>query len=102
MKQKCVADALGVDETTIYNWENNRVMPAIRYIPRIVRFLGYVPYRFGESLAERIKAARTKSGLSQKKYARLIGVNQSSLADWERGARKPSGKSLLKIEAFLR
>ena len=43
MLQRQAADIIGVDETTIYNWENNRVEPAVRLIPRIIRFLGYSP-----------------------------------------------------------
>ena len=37
------AEQIGVDECTIYNWETNRVTPAVRLIPRIIKFLGYCP-----------------------------------------------------------
>jgi DNA-binding XRE family transcriptional regulator len=43
MTQKGVADRIGVDEATIYNWEANRKHPAGRLIPRIIQFLGYCP-----------------------------------------------------------
>jgi DNA-binding transcriptional regulator YiaG len=39
-----VAELIGVDETTIYNWESNRNRPAGRVIPRVEEFLGYCPY----------------------------------------------------------
>jgi DNA-binding XRE family transcriptional regulator len=45
--QRQVADIIGVDETTIYNWENNRVEPAAQLVPRIIQFLGYSPLRAG-------------------------------------------------------
>jgi ribosome-binding protein aMBF1 (putative translation factor) len=38
-----VAEMIGVDETTIYNWESNRNAPAARVIQRVVEFLGYCP-----------------------------------------------------------
>jgi DNA-binding XRE family transcriptional regulator len=41
--QKVVAQKIGVGETSIYNWENNLTKPALRFIPKIVEFLGYVP-----------------------------------------------------------
>jgi DNA-binding XRE family transcriptional regulator len=41
--QKEVAQRLGVGESSVYNWENNLTKPALRYIPKIVKFLGYVP-----------------------------------------------------------
>ncbi len=42
--QREVAQKLGVGESSIYNWENNLTKPALRYIPKIVKFLGYAPY----------------------------------------------------------
>ncbi len=42
--QKQVALRLGVNESTVLNWENNACSPAIRFIPRIIAFLSYDPY----------------------------------------------------------
>jgi len=42
--QMHVAEEIGVDECSIYNWESNRVAPSLRLIPRIIEFLGYVPH----------------------------------------------------------
>ena len=54
--QKDVACILGVDECSIYHWENNRCEPQLRYLPRIIKFLGYEPEIFtGETLGERLK-----------------------------------------------
>lgn len=39
--QREVAQALGVTEATIKKWENSRSYPALRFVPRIVEFLGY-------------------------------------------------------------
>ena len=43
--------------------------------------------------------ARLKSGLSQSKFAELLGVSMRTLQDWEQGRREPSGaaKSLIRI-----
>jgi putative transcriptional regulator len=43
--------------------------------------------------------ARVKSGLSQAKFAELLGVSVRTLQDWEQGRREPSGaaKSLIRI-----
>ncbi|MDQ3802270.1 MAG: recombinase family protein [Acidobacteriota bacterium] len=37
LTQKQAAEKLGVDETSVFNWESNRVEPAVRLIPRIIR-----------------------------------------------------------------
>ena len=43
--------------------------------------------------------ARTKLGLSQQAFAKLLGISVRTLHDWEQGRRAPSGaaKTLLKV-----
>lgn len=43
--------------------------------------------------------ARVKSGLSQARFAEMLGVSVRTLQDWEQGRREPSGaaKSLIRI-----
>lgn len=42
---------------------------------------------------------RNKTGLTQEKFAQLLGVSVKTLAAWEQGVRTPSGaaRTLLKI-----
>lgn len=82
--QRDAAAQLGADEGSVYNWEVNRTVPALRFIPRIVEFLGYLPFPLNGWLPERLKASRQAFGLSQK-----------------RGAQRPSGRWLVPVEAFL-
>ena len=44
---------------------------------------------------------REKTGLSQPKFARLLGVSVRTLQEWEQGRRAPSGaaRTLLQIAA---
>ena len=47
-----------------------------------------------------IKTLREKKlGLSQNKFAELLGISKRTLQEWEQGRRKPSGpaNSLLKV-----
>ncbi len=46
--------------------------------------------------------ARDKTGLSQPKFAELLGVSVRTLQEWEQGRRTPSGaaRSLLHIAAL--
>ena len=48
-----------------------------------------------------IAEARAKTGLSQDKFADLLGISPRTLRDWEQGRRSPSGaaKTLLRIAA---
>jgi DNA-binding XRE family transcriptional regulator len=45
MLQRDVAEQLGVDKTSIFNWEANTSAPEIRYMPVIIDFLGYNRFR---------------------------------------------------------
>jgi transcriptional regulator with XRE-family HTH domain len=84
-------------------WETNRVSPALRFLPKIIAFLGYDPCvdRQPQSLAEQLKAQRKKLGLSQKKLAGLLGIDQSTLASWERVEHRPTKTSLHLVNEFL-
>ena len=48
-----------------------------------------------------IKLIRAKTGLSQNRFAMLIGVSKRTLENWEQGRRHPTGpaKALLRILA---
>jgi len=43
--------------------------------------------------------ARSRTGLSQQDFARLLGVSARTLQDWEQGRREPTGaaKTLLRV-----
>jgi len=43
--------------------------------------------------------ARSRVGLSQRDFARLLGVSARTLQDWEQGRREPTGaaKTLLRV-----
>ena len=57
--QKDVAARLGADQDSVWDWEKNRSSPALRFIPRIIEFLGYVPDDTRpEGLGQRIVAFR--------------------------------------------
>jgi site-specific DNA recombinase len=44
---------------------------------------------------------RQERGLSRKQMAAMLGVDQCTLAKWERGERKPRGKRLHIVQSFL-
>lgn len=48
-----------------------------------------------------VKAIREKYGLSQNKFAKLLGISASTLRNWEQGRRNPEGPAriLLAIAA---
>jgi transcriptional regulator with XRE-family HTH domain len=89
--QKDVAGVLGVDTMTVNNWERNRCQPRLYLFPKIIQFLGYDPFPTnGEpTLGEAIKAYRLMHGLSQNKLAKVLRIDPTTLARWEKGRGKP-------------
>ncbi len=100
--QRQVAEAIGVDADTIWRWERNATGPPVRYIPRIIRFLGYNPFPIPRALPERLLAARKALGLTQEALAKRLAVDPVSLCMWERGKRRLSKRLLRIVEIFLR
>jgi transcriptional regulator with XRE-family HTH domain len=102
LHQKDAAKRLGADETSVNNWEKNTKTTSLRFIPRIIAFLGYYP-RNSEprSLGERIVLTRRLLGLSQRKLARQLGVDPGTLGTWERNKAEPSEKLKRKLLAFF-
>jgi site-specific DNA recombinase len=100
--QKDVAKPIGVDKTSVFNWEGNRSSPEIRYMPAIIRFLGYNPLPAAHTFSEQLVRQRTSLGLSQTESAERLGVDPSTLAKWEQGKREPQGAFLACVKQFLR
>jgi transcriptional regulator with XRE-family HTH domain len=101
MLQREVAEQIGVDKTSVFNWEANASSPEVRYMPAIIGFLGYNPLPASERWADRLVQGRTAMGLSQKQAALELGVDPSTLARWERGEREPTGALAVRALRFL-
>jgi len=86
LTQAEMATQLRVNEWTVGNWENDETRPVLRFIPRIIEFLGYDPEPPNpQTIAEQLKARRRELGWSQKEGARHLGVDPSTWASWEAG-----------------
>ena len=96
-----VAEQIGVDECSIYNWESNATSPALRWMPAVFQFLGYNPLPKGDSVADQLVAWRTECGISRLAAAKLIGVDEGTLARWERGERAPKARHINLIDCVV-
>ena len=57
--------------------------------------------KFEVKTANDVIRVRNKLGVSQTRFARLLGISEDTLQNWEQGRRKPTGpaKVLLKVAA---
>jgi DNA-binding XRE family transcriptional regulator len=97
-----VANIIGVCEDSITLWENNRNEPSIIYYPKIIQFLGYVPFEVDDStLGGKIKLYRYLNGLSQEVLAIKLNIDQSTVYHYENNKHKPSPKKLKEFKYLL-
>jgi putative transcriptional regulator len=52
----------------------------------------------GENMAMTLKAARINAGLNQQKAAKMLGINVSTLSNYERAKSFPDVPTIKKIE----
>ncbi len=76
--------------------------PQLRFVPRIMQLLGYMPYYATlHTLGERIVATRRLLGLTQKELAHRLGVDPSALGRWEKDEGRPSKRLLKRLTALI-
>lgn len=101
LMQKEVGKFFGISEETIYNWESGRNQPDIKLIPKIIKFLGYVPFEpEGGDLISRLKFYKLINGLTVEGLAERLSKHPDQVRAWLTGRRKPSRKNEKWIEGF--
>jgi len=99
--QREVAERLRVAVENVRNWEWNKTNPAVRFLPAIFEFLGYEPEVPARSFPEALLAARRAAGLSQGQLAKGAGLDESTIAKWERGDSRPMGRTADRLRLFF-
>ena len=109
LTQRQLAERLDSTIWAVRGWEENKYMPKVHHIRKIIMFLGYVPEEIQpRTPAEQMKLSRGILGLEQKELADLLGVADTSISRWENGKYPPPDeyleklKSLANIEQFTR
>ena len=79
----------------------NELLQSVEEAAAIERGAARPARTFEIKTANDVVRVRNKLGLPQIKFARLLGISEDTLQNWEQGRRKPAGpaKVLLKIAA---
>lgn len=69
----------------------------------IAQFLGYSPFATTEkpTISNTIKDHRLIHGLSQRKLAKILGIDPTTLARWENGRSRPGALLRGRLTKFL-
>lgn len=100
-RQIDAAAVVGVDPKTWMWWERNEHRPYVHQYPAIIRYLGYEPWAEPLTLGSSLLAQRRRQGLSLKRAAEIIGVDEGTFGRWESGEWEPQPRSLAMIGRFL-
>ena len=101
LRQRDVGNQIGVAAETIANWEKEKAVPQITFMPAIVRFLGYDPTPEPTTLVDRMRSYRQRLGLSIKEAALRARVDESSWGTWERTGLIPWKRYQMLLGEFL-
>ena len=71
------------------------------FVPRINEFLGYCIWMPSTRTKDRIWQARRNLGLSHRLLAKQLGVDESTVARWERGEAEPSASVEARFKSML-
>jgi putative transcriptional regulator len=77
----------------------NELLESVRQAAAIERGEVKASRTFVVNKKNEVARARAKLGLSQTRFASLLGISTSTLRNWEQGRRQPTGaaKVLLKV-----
>ncbi|WP_305044942.1 helix-turn-helix domain-containing protein [Geoalkalibacter sp.] len=98
--QKDVAASLGVTPSSIWKWENGWTVD-LRFIPRVITFLGYNPIPCPADFIERLAWYKQVNGLTLEQLGAEMGRDAEQLAAWLGGQHKPCQRNRKEIELFL-
>ena len=86
--QREVAAQLGVNLFTVIHWERGKTTPPVRYVPRLIAFLGYCPWEPAKHLGDVLRQVRVAAGLSQEQFGAGAATDPATVSRWEAGKRR--------------
>ena len=100
--QRELAEILDVSTDTVTNWEQKRSEPHYHHLPAITKFLGYalIKHHPMGGWRQTLLNDRLHRGLPRHRYAKLIGIDESTLMRAELG-KNILRKSEKRILEFL-
>jgi len=101
MLQREVAVKIGATGSSVYNWERG-TEPELIHIPKIIKFLGYVPFECPDDLLGRLRYYKLINGMSFERLGAAMGRDPEQLVDWMSNGMKPCKRNVQFIEIFLK
>ena len=91
---------VSITESSIWNWEHG-TDPELHYIPKLIEFLGYIPFDCPDDTVGRLAWYKRAMGMNLDNLGEAMGRDPEQLSDWLSGRHYPFRKNREKIERFL-
>ena len=101
LNQREMSERLGVNTSTVLNWEKGYTEPLVEDMRGIIQFLEYYPFPEPETVGERMIAKRRYMGWTIKKAAEALGVDESTWGEWERNGKVAWARYQKLLDNFL-
>ena len=101
LQQKQAARQLGVHSGCLENWEHGRTSPADRFMPAVIRLLGYNPSPPPSTPGARVAYERVQRGWSRKRLAALAGIDEATVRRIEEDTPELARPSTLAVRRVL-
>ncbi len=99
--QREVAARIGVSEASVYNWERG-AEPELVHIPKIIKFLGYVPFEQPSDVLGQLRYFKLINGMSFERLGAITGRDPEQLVDWLSNGVRPCKRNMQCISDFLK
>jgi transcriptional regulator with XRE-family HTH domain len=101
IRQQDLAPVLGATEESLRHWELDQHEPEARFLPAIIRWLGYNPLPEPRTRGGAIRRERMSRGLSMRELAIAAGVDEETLAGVEADRPRMFLQPIFTILSFL-
>jgi DNA-binding transcriptional regulator YiaG len=94
---------IGVDKTTVFNWESGAASASLRALPGVIEFLGYDPGPSPEATdpGRLVGPLHQRHGLSIGALADRLGVDPSTVRGWDQRGHKPGPQIYARLVEVL-
>jgi len=101
LRQRTLAERLGVRTETLANWERGRARSLARHHSAVVCFLGYDPEPVADTAGGRLRRLRRRLGLTQRQLAIRLALDEGTVTEFELGRRKVAAKVRRVVAKFI-
>jgi hypothetical protein len=86
---------------SIVNWERNPTEVGVRFVPAIIRWLGYDPLPEAGTVGDWIVIERTRRGMARRQLARVLRWDEGTLRQYEENTAAPGAERLAQLRDVL-